>query len=211
MTNPLSKVRLTLASAIAAVACAALTVTTVGCTQQQQTDTKVVVAKIAQYEPEAQLAIDTIASVVATLAPADAVIVNLAMPIVDADLVSIKNLCATYAATPNNGTLASIKSTIEAMLSQNADQFLAANKITDPKSVASVKVALAGFRTILLLMDGVLQTTQTPVQNAAAAQARTMKLKELEPFLNQQDKQKIELATGHSFHTVMAYEESLGF
>jgi hypothetical protein len=207
----IGKVRLTLASAIAAVACAALTATTVGCTQQQQIDTKVVVAKIAQYEPEAQLAIDTIASVVATLSPADAIVVNLAMPIVDTDLVSIKTLCATYAATPNTGTLNSIKSTIEAMLSQNADQFLAANKISDPKSVASVKVALAGFRTILLLMDGAMQATQTPAQIAATAQSRNLKLKELEPYFSPHDKQQIEAATGHSFHHVMAYEESLGF
>jgi hypothetical protein len=204
-------IRLNLASAIASVACAATLAATIGCTTQQQADTKVVVARIAQYEPEVALAVDTLATVVATLAPADALLISAVQATFDSAAAALKVACALYAATPNAGTLASVRSTLEQLLSLNADQFIAAGKISNPASIATAKVAIAGVRTILLLMDGLFQTTQTTAQNAAIAHARNLKLKELEPFLNHQDKNKIELATGHNFKTVMFYETSLGY
>lgn len=204
-------INLNLTSAIAAVACAAVMAATTGCTPQQQANTKAVVAKVAQYEPEVALAVDTLATVVATLAPADALLITAVQTTFDSAAAALKIACALYAATPNNGTLASVRAALEQMLSLNADQFIAAAKISNPASIASVKVAIAGVRTILLLMDGLFQTTQTAAANTATAQARNLKLKELEPFLTQQDRQKIEVATGHNFRIVMAYETSLGF
>jgi hypothetical protein len=198
-------------SCVAVMLCASMGMGLVGCTTQQQVDTKAVVAKIAQYEPEVALAVDTLASVVSVLAPADALLITVGQSAFDAAAAALKVACATYAATPNDGTLASVRSTLEQLLSLNADQFLAAAKISNPTSVASAKVAIAGVRTILLLMDGLFQTTQTTAQNVTTAQARNLKLKELEPFLSSRDKQQIEMATGHNFKTVMAYETSLGF
>lgn len=204
-------IRTNLTSAIAAVACAAVMAATIGCTTQQQADTKVVVAKIAQYEPEVALAVDTLLTVVATLAPADALLITVGQSAFDGAAAALKVACVAYASTPNNGTLASVRATLEQLLSLNADQFIAAGKISNPASIATVKVAIAGVRTILLLMDGLFQTTQTTAQNVATAQARNLKLKELEPFLNSQDRNKIEVATGHNFKTVMFYETSLGY
>lgn len=198
-------------SIVAILLCAAMVMIATGCTPQQQADSKAAVAKIATYLPEIDIAVDTVVSVVATFVPADATLIQAGESSFDASVTELKALCSMYAATPNTGTLASIQSALQQLLTTNASQFLAASNISNPVSVAAAKTAIAGVRVVLLLMDGVIQTTQTPAQTTASAQARVLKLKEIEPYLTASDKQRVEEATGHSFRTVYDYETAHGF
>ncbi|QHN04409.1 hypothetical protein FTO74_14330 [Granulicella sp. WH15] len=193
---------------VALVLCFSLMFGLTGCTVKQQADAKAVVAKIVSYEPEVVLAVDALSTTLATFAPADAALISAAQQTFDAAFAALKVACDDYTATPNDGTLASISTALQQVLAVNANQFLAATHITNPVSVAAAKTAIVAVREVLLLMDGALQTTQTPAQNAAVAEARTLKLRDIAPYL---DKHKVEMATGHNFHVVYAYETSQGF
>jgi hypothetical protein len=205
----LKDVRQNLASGVSVALCATmLALVTTGCTPQQQANTKAAIARIDQYEPELVVAVDTVSSTVAVFLPQDAALITSVQAQFDATAAELKTLCDAYVATPNAGTLASIQSALTTLLNTNADQFLAAAHISDPVSVASAKLAIGAVRTILLLMQGQLQTVQTPAQNAAAAKATTLKISQVLPYL---DKHRVEQATGVPFRVAVVYEESQGF
>lgn len=193
----------------AVVLCMALAVSGLtGCTPKQSTDLKTKIAKISAYEPELIVAVDTVASVVATFDPKDADLIASEQGKFNAIAAQLKSACDAYVAQPSPDTLTNIRTILTTLLDTNGDQFLAAARIVDPKSVASAKLAIGAVRTILLLMDSELQTTQTPAQTAALAQARTLKLATVAPYL---DKQRVQQATGVPFGVALRYEQSLGF
>jgi len=209
MNLKLSGIRQNLASGVAVALCATmLALGTTGCTPQQQANAKTAIAAIDQYEPELAVAVDTLSSTVAVFLPSDAALITAAQATFDATAAELKTLCDAYVATPNAGTLASIQSALTTLLNTNANQFLAAAHISNPQSVAAAKLAIGAVRTILLLMQGQLQTVQTPAQNAAAAAATTLKVSEVLPYL---DRHRVERATGVPFRVAVAYEEAQGF
>ena len=204
-----SAVSTTAASAVALLLCCCMVLT--GCTVKQQADAKVVVAKIVSYEPEVALAVDSLASTVALFEPQDALLITAGEASFDAAFAALKVAADAYVATPNNGALASVRAALENVLAVNADQFLAAAKIHNPVSLAAAKAAIVGVREVLLLMDGALQTTQTTATNVATAQARTLKLKDVAPWVDEAGRDRVEAATGHSYRAVYSYETSLGY
>ena len=199
------------ASLVALLLCCSLALT--GCTPQQQADTKAVIAKVISYEPEVTLAADSLASTVALFEPQDAVLITAGDAVFHTALGVLDVSARAYLATPNDGTLASVRTALESVLSINADQFLAAAQIKNPVSLAAAKAAIVAVREVLLLMDGAFQATQTPAVNAAAAQARTLKVSAIKPWLDRDPayQQRVELATGHSYQAVYSYETSLGY
>ena len=129
---------------IAMAICLSMTFCLMGCTPAQQTDFKAAVAKIAQYEPaEVDLAVDTLTSTISVFLPADAALITATQTAFDTAAAELKTLCATYAATPNAGTLASIQTTLNTMLSTNADpsSWLPARSPIR-RAVAEAKIAL---------------------------------------------------------------------
>ncbi len=198
-----SPVRTSVAAIIALVLCFTLT----GCTVKQQQNAKAVVAKIASYEPELQTVVDTLGSTLAVFLPGDAALIGVLLPAFDADAQLLQAALNDYTATPNNGTLLSLNTALQKVLADNADQFLAAAKISNPVSVASAKLAIGAVRTILLLMDGALQTVLPATIIHVNMQARTLKLRDVAPWL---DKHEIQVATGYPASWVIAYGEARG-
>ncbi len=197
------------ASPLAALLICCLVLT--GCTVKQQQDTKAVIAKVISYAPEIQLAEDSLTSTVSLFEPQDAALIFAGQAAFDAAKAALIVAGNAYLATPNNGTLASVRTALETVLSRNADQFLAAARISNPISLAAAKAGIVAVREVLLLMDGALQTTQSTATNIATAQARTLKLKDIAPWVDQAGRDKVEQATGHSYRMVYSYETSLGY
>lgn len=210
-TSAKSGVSTSAASVVALLLCGAMLLT--GCTPQQQTDAKAVVAKVISYEPEVTLAADSLASTVSLFEPQDAVLITAGDAAFHTALSVLDVSARAYLATPNDGTLASVRAALESVLSTNADQFLAAAQIKNPVSLAAAKAAIVAVREVLLLMDGALQATQDPAANAAAAQARTLKVSAIEPWLERDPvfQRRVQQATGHSYSAVYRYETSLGY
>jgi hypothetical protein len=142
------------------------------------------------------------------LMPADAVLITGVSSTVEAALTELAALCNTYATNPSDTVWQSIVASVNTLVTQGATGLLNAAKITDPASRATALTVLGAVQTGLLIIDGLIQTTQTTTQNATAAQARLVKLREIEPYLNHQ---MVEEATGHSFKVVYNYETSLGY
>ena len=187
-----------------------LGVSVLGCTPQQQENAKAAVAKVIAYEPEVTGAVDTVAQVVSTFVPADALLITSSQTIFDQAMAELDVAAKAYIATPNAGTLASVNSVLQTLLTTNAAQFLAAAHISNPASVAMAKTAISGVRVILLLMDSLLAPQLSTSTVTADNAAQPIHLRDIEPYVDAQSKHRVEVATGHSYGHVYGFATAEG-
>jgi hypothetical protein len=197
-------------SVVAVLLCSALAMSTLGCTPQQQANSKVIVQKIVNYEPEVVTASDLVASVVKTLAPADAALVTAGQSTFDGALAELTVAANAYIATPNAGTLASVNSVLQTLLTTNANQFLAAAHITDPASVAIAKTAISGVRVVLLLMDSLLAQLLPAATVTADNAAQPIHLRDIKPYIDHDSRERVVAATGVPYRVAFEYGEAHG-
>jgi hypothetical protein len=188
-----------------------LALSSLGCTPSQQANSKAIVEKMIAYEPEITSAVDIVSSVVATLAPADAALINAGQSTFNAAAAELLAAENAYVATPNAGTLASVNTVLQTLLTANANQFLAAAHISDPGSVAIAKAAISGVRVLLLLIDGLLTPVLPASTVTADNAAQPIHLRDIEPYVDAASKQRVEVATGHSYRVVYDYATAQGF
>lgn len=202
-------VQTTLSSSVALLLCSTLLVGTVtGCTDKQQQTVKAAVAEIGVEIPKLQPLITAASATADVVLPAEAPLITLVTATTQLALATLAKLCDEYAASPSDSIWQSIVAVITELEANGAEAILNAAHIVNPQSRAIAQAALGALQTAILLLDGVVQHTRTPAENAAAAQARIVKLSELAPYL---DHRQVEEATGHSFQAVVGYETALGY
>ena len=194
----------TLQSCTAAVLGCAMMTAMVGCTQAQ---VKQAAAEIGADIPKIQPYIVSAAALAATLDPVAAPIVTVVTATVQAGLTELAALCNSYAASPTDSVWQSIVATVNTLVNSGGNALLDAAKIVDPDSRAKALLVLGALQTALLLIDGVVQRTQSKAQTTAMLSERTYRLQQIAPYL---DRQQVAAETGYSFDAVMQYELNLG-
>lgn len=204
-----SPVRTSLSASVALLLCSTLLMGTLtGCTDKQQQAVKSAVAEIGTEIPKLQPLITAAAATADLVLPDEAFLITGVTTTVQLALATLGKLCVEYAAAPSDSVWQSIIAVITELEANGANAILDAARITNPQSRALAQAALGALQTAILLLDGVVQRTRTSVQNAVAAQARTVKLSQIQPFL---DRSQIEQATHAPFEAVMRYETALGY
>ena len=195
----------------AALVCALLSSTS-GCTNQQ---VLTVVKDIGIYTEQAGPIVESLLPIIAALDtngntpdPAIAQYGTLAQT----DLSLLAELCAAYTSAPSSTTYTRISSAVDALESNTDAALLAANNIVNPASRQKVLVTVASISAIVHIMDGFLQTAESPANVAAQARSRQIKLHQLTAFYSGQDRERIERAFhGLRFSVLIDEETRLGF
>jgi hypothetical protein len=157
-------------------------VPTLGCNQG---DVQKAIALIDSQLPTAIALANTVISVLAQtgvlaepngLTGVGAVISN--------DLATLKSLCDQYEAGASASVYDSIVKLIDQIVTEGDSAVLQASGIKDQKSQAAVTAVLGGLDTILHVIDGYIQSTQTTAQIKATASKRTIKLNQVRSAWN---------------------------
>jgi hypothetical protein len=209
MRRASGRLNFSMGATVASALCVSLLIgATVGCTPAQQATAKSVAARIGGEIPKVLPLVAVLSSVASGLLPAEAPLVASVSGTVQASLVQLAALCNTYASAPSAGVWDSIVATVNTLVNSGSGALLDAAHIADPHSRELAQAALGALQTLLLVIDGFVQTAQTKAQNKATAQARVVKLRQIEQYLNHRE---VEEATGYRFNRVMSYETALGF
>lgn len=173
---------------IAQIACAitlasSLVFTTTGCTQA---DVDKTVALIESQIPTAIALTNTVISVVSMFGVASPSKVQTVGTTVSSDLATLQTLCAQYDATKDKTVFAKLVGLVDQIVTNGDTALLQAAAIKDPQSKAVATAALGALDTILHVIDGYVQQTQTTAQVKETAKRRQVKLSQISMYWDQQ-------------------------
>jgi hypothetical protein len=188
--------------------CVGMVSTTTSCTSSQVT---AVVQKISAFLPAVETFNSGVASVVAALEPQDAVLVLGVTTVVNNGMKELQSLTATYTASPNASTWQNIVALVDSLVTNGDAALLQASKISNPVSQVKATTVIGALDAVLHVIDGWVQSTQTPAQAAATAAARQVKLQSVVRYWSQQDKDRVAHELGVPFKMAYEHELALGY
>jgi hypothetical protein len=209
-----SLMRSSIIGAVTAALCLSIVAfSTVGCTSAQVSQ---VVAEVEAQIPTAIALTNTVVSVVSLFNAAPGastgVVISPAVgTLITTDLNELETLCKQYETTPSTSVYSSILTLVDSLVTQGDSALLAAANITDPTTKAQATAALGSLDTILHMIDGYLQTTQTSAQIQATVARRAIKLKQVSPYFDHAALDKAAAQYHMTGDQVLDYETSLGF
>lgn len=179
---------------------------TIGCTNAQVND---VLTKIAAEIPTAIAFADTAGPIVATLDPAIAIPVGIAVAAVNAGLPVLQAEITAYLANPNASVLAKIEAAINELITQNTAA-LKAFGIKSEGTQAQALAVMGSLNAVLIVIDGWIQQIQPGSVTKANAAARTTKLAMVDQYLNHDILNKAAVAQGTTYQAFAQHEAQLG-
>lgn len=179
-----------------------------GCSQATTTQ---IVQKVQQWAPSIDAGVDTVAATIEMLAPADAIILQVATTGIDALAVQVEALCKAYLANPTAGVLAQIQTAVNTLEQTVNNATLQAAGIKDAESQRLAVAALKGLATVTSVVFGLIQTTETHAQLRAFAEQDTIKLASVRPYMDAGLLQTAALDNGVTVDQFFAFETAHGF
>jgi hypothetical protein len=168
---------------ILATSMTAVTVGVVGCTQA---DVDKTVALIESQIPTAIALTNTVIaaySAFGAAAPDNSAAASVGA-VVTNDLAELQQLCAQYTAQPNKNAFQSIVNLVDKLVTEGDTALLDAAAIKNVQTRSSVTAAIGALDTILHVVDGYVQSTQSTAQVKATAQRRQVKLRQISMYLD---------------------------
>jgi hypothetical protein len=150
---------------------------------------------IVNWTPALQSAVATVDSTAALLAPADAPIFAAATIGFDAASNLLVAQAKAYLANPNVTVLAQLQSAVVTFQQTVNSAVLQAANITDQASQQHVLAAINGVATIVTAILALVQSISSKVAQARMSADSTVKLAQIEPYLNRD--QSAAIVAGH--------------
>ena len=141
--------------------------------------------QVVDWTPALQSTAATVASTVALLAPADAVIVNAALIGFDAATNLAVSEAKAYLANPGQSTLQALQTGVTTLQQQVNSALLQAAKIVNPKSQQAVTAAINAVATVVNSMLALILSIKGNTVAAAAKTAKVIRLRDL-PYSDQE-------------------------
>ncbi|MGA2277771.1 MAG: hypothetical protein ABSG00_09210 [Terracidiphilus sp.] len=145
-----------------------------------------VAQNIVNWTPALQGAVATVDSTAALLAPADAPVFTAATVGFDAASNLLVAQAKAYLANPTASVLAQLQTAVVTFQQQVNASLLSAAKITNPNSQSHVLNAINGVATIVTAILTLVSSISSKVALARMAQQSTIKLAEVQPYLDRQ-------------------------
>jgi hypothetical protein len=139
---------------------------------------------IINWTPALQAGVQTIDSTAAMLAPAEAPIFILATAGFDTASNLLVAQARAYLANPTASVLQQLQAAVVAFQQQINASLLASAKITNPASQALVMNAINGVATVVLAILALVSSISSKVAVAQMARDSTIKLAQVEPYLD---------------------------
>jgi hypothetical protein len=178
-----------------------------GCTSPQVNQ---VLQEIANQIPTAIAIADTVGPLVATVDPAVAPLVGVAVMAVNAGLPLLQADINAYLANPNASILARIEAAINNIITQNTAALQAVGIKNGGKQTA-ILAALGSLNAVLIVIDGYIQQIQSNSTTKANAAARTVKLSQVDKYLDHSILNQVAQNNGTTYAAFYAHETALGF
>lgn len=166
---------------VAITALSAMVLVPTGCNQQDVAKT---VALVESQLPTAIALTNTVLSVLATSGVLASDQQNNIGTVVTQDLTELQTLCTQYEAGANKGVFDSIVSLVDKIVTEGDASLLQAAQIKDPQTKATVTAALGALDTVLHIIDGYVQLSQSTQQVKAEAARRQVKLQSIHAYLD---------------------------
>ena len=156
---------------------------------------KTVAQDIVNWTPALESAVATVDSTAALLAPADAPVFAAATAGFDAASNLLVAQAKAYLANPNATVLAELQSAVVTFQQTVNSAVLQAAKITNAASQQHVLAAINGVATIVTAILALVQSISSKVAQARMSANSTVKLAQIEPYLNRD--QSAAIVAGH--------------
>lgn len=184
--------------------------TVAGCKGGQ---TSLNVAKFVQNEtPAIESAADAIATAVATLLPADAILTNAALATFNATLNSVDAVAKAYIANPSPSALTNLENALVAVQNSIGTTIASLGKLGIPSDVLLTITGGVNFATtIILALLGAVQSVSTKAQLDNMRSLETVKVASLRPFMDRNAAEQIAAANHVTVGQYFATEYQMGF
>ena len=139
---------------------------------------------IVNWTPALQSAVATVDSSIATLDPAIAPIVDAATIGFDAGTNLLVAFAKDYLANPNATTLGKLQNAVVTLQQQVSSALLSSAKITNPETQRFVMNAINAVETVVLAILALVQSISSKAAVAQMASQSTIKLAQVEPYLD---------------------------
>lgn len=192
---------------LALALCCVMLYVTIGCTVESE---KQAAQDIANALPQLTPYIVTAQSIIDTLDPAAAPLVDAGVIAINAGSALIQVALTNYANSPSATSWGAIVDAVTQTLNTNANTILNLAHISNPESRARALVVMGAIQTALLLLLSIIQRVHDAITSAklkSAAAVANVKVAMYQQYL---DKHQVATA-GYSFHSAVAYETAQGF
>lgn len=194
---------------LAVLLCAVMLVTQIGCTSA---DTMKIVNLVIAELPTAISLANAIIPVVAGLTDAGtSVQVKAAGEDVIAGLQEAQILAKAYTEKQDASTFQALVAVVDKMVEETDAQLLAVAHIKNSDTAQKVTLALAGLSTTLHVIDGYLMSRLPADQVQAKAAKRTVKMKAIIGYLDQNYLEQKANDVGLKYGDVLAWQTKNGF
>jgi len=203
------RIRTTGMSIVAAVMCCCLF--TLGCTPAQKQTTLQIITEINAKLPEVTSAADTVAALVAGLAPGDAALIAIGDTAFDAAAKTLQALTTSYLANPSASTLTQIQTAINTLESNINTATLNAVGIKDKATEELAIAALKGLLTVVTVLFALISPTESVAQLERLRETDTIHLARVRKYMDQPELQQAASSAGVDLDATFNRAEAFGF